>query len=124
MNKIVFVCLLIFSTYANASTAFASQFSHFAGGLLGTLLAAYVIVRFVKKYRDKAILWAALLSTAYAFIDQTREFIFRGKFWGQTYDFFSHTLGTLLAVYVLLKIIKLTGKKDVAVATKQDDQLE
>jgi hypothetical protein len=124
MKKIVFVSLFFVSPFANASTAFASQFSHFSGGFLGTLLAAYLIVLFLKKYRDKAILWAVTLSMIFVSIEQTRDYMLRGKFFGQLYDFSMHVLGTLLAVYVLRKLIKSNGKDDGMAGKKQDSPVE
>lgn len=122
MSRIFILGVLFFSAHANASTAFASQFGHFSGGFFLTLLAAYVILRFMKKYQDKAFLWAAWFSTTFAFFDQTREFIFRGKFWGQAYDFACHALGAVVAYYLLRKMIKLTAKDDVATANYEDSQ--
>ena len=131
MNKIAFVSLLVFSPFANASTAFASQFSHFAGGFLGTLLVAFVFFYFLRRFRDKAILWAvmlgsAVLSTVYAFLDQAIQYMNRGGFWGQAFDFASHTLGTILAVYVLIKVMKYMAKDkaDVAAAETQESRPE
>ena len=108
MNKIfLFFALLTFASSASASTGFWSQFSHFSGGFLGTILAAYIILRYVKKYKDKAVMHAAILSTVYAFIDQMQQYIRHGKFWGQAYDFAAHTLGTILAIYLLIWLIKV-----------------
>lgn len=120
MNRIVVLGMFFFSSHASASTAFASQFGHFAGGFLMTLLVAFVIVRFFKKERDKAFLRAALISVVFAFLDQTREFIFRGKFWGQAYDFSCHALGAILAYYLLCKLIKCAVKDDGPAANRED----
>lgn len=124
MNKIIFVFLSSFSSFANASHAFASEFSHFSGGLIMTLLAAYALVRFAKKHRNKAILWAFWFSTIFVSISQTRDYLSNGKVYGQVLDFFWHTVGTLLAVFVLHKLMKSSDKGDTSAAQKQGGQAE
>lgn len=124
MNKIVFVFLLLFSPFAHASKAFASEFSHFAGGFVMTLLAAYIIIRFIKQHRNKASLWAFWFSTIFVLISQTRDYLSNGRVYGQVLDFFWHTVGTVLAVYVLHKLIKPTNKSDAPAAIKQENKGE
>ncbi|HNF89186.1 MAG TPA: hypothetical protein PLL19_07640 [Thiobacillaceae bacterium] len=124
MNKIIFLFLIFFSSIANASQAFASEFSHFSGGLIMTLLAAYVMVRFMKTHRNKAILWAFWFSTIFVSISQTRDYLSSGKIYGQVLDFFWHTVGTLLAVLVLHKLMKSTDKGDTSATVKQGGQAE
>lgn len=106
MKKYFFVLSVLFSSVANASDAFHSEFSHFSGGLVMTLLAALVVVNFLKKHRNEAILWAFWVSTIFVSVAQTRDFLLSGKPWSQALDFFAHTIGTLLAVYILRKFIR------------------
>lgn len=124
MNRIIFVFSLLFSSFAHANTGFDSQFSHFSGGFFGTALVAYLVMHFAKKHRDKAIVWAFTISMIFVSIEQTRDYILRGKFLGQLYDFSMHTLGTLLAIYLLRKLMKSTSKEDVAASKKQDSPVE
>lgn len=124
MNRIVFVLLISFSSLANASQSFKSEFSHFSGGLVMTLLAAYALVHFAKKSRNKAILWSFWISTIFVTISQTRDYLSNGKVYGQVLDFFWHTVGTILAAYILYKLMKPTDKDDVSTNTKQDNQVE
>ena len=122
MKRIFFVFSILFSSFANASSAFASEFSHFSGGFIIAALVAYLIVRYSKKHRDKAIFWAFWSSTIFVFISQTRDYISSGKFWGQALDFFWHTVGTLLAVYLADKLITLKIKKDIAKRKANNNQ--
>jgi hypothetical protein len=105
MNKtfFIFLVLISFSPYANASKAFASEFSHFSGGLVMTLLVAYALVRFAKKHRSKAIFWSFWCSTIFVAISQTRDYLSNGGLYGQALDFFWHTVGTILGAYILHK---------------------
>lgn len=107
MNRIFLSFVLcFFASSASASTGFWSQFSHFSGGFLSVILVAYIILRFINKYRDKAIIYATAFSIAYGVIDQAQQFIRHGKFWGQAYDFAAHTFGAVLAFYLLGLIMK------------------
>lgn len=124
MNKLFFVFSIAFCSSANASTAFNSEFSHFSGGFVIAALTAYIIVRFFKKYHNKAIFWGFWVSTIFVTISQTKDYILSGKPWGQALDFFWHTVGALLAVFVLRKLIKPVNKDDVAAPRKKDDQIE
>lgn len=77
-----------------------------------TLLAAYALVRFAKKHRNKAILWAFWFSTIFVFISQTRDHLRNGRIYAEAMDFFWHTVGTILAAYILYKLIRPTDKND------------
>jgi hypothetical protein len=120
MNRIVLWVILLFSSHADASTAFSSQFSHFSGGFFGAALVTYIIIRYIKKHQSRAIYWGIVWSTVYGFIDQLQQYIRHGGFWGQAYDFASHTLGTLLAAYLLTKIIKSKAEEGALDAAEQD----
>lgn len=86
-----------------------------------TLLTAFLVASLMKKHRDQAIYWAFLVSTTFVSVAQTRDFILSGKPWSQALDFFAHTLGTLLAVYILRKLIKPTAEvKAPAIAAQTD----
>lgn len=85
-------------------------------------LAAFLIVRYAKKHRDKAVFWAFWSSTIFVTISQTKDYILSGSFWGQALDFFWHTVGTVLAVYLADKLITLNNKKEFARRKNQNSQ--
>lgn len=77
-----------------------------------TLLAAYALVRFAKKHRSKAISWAFWFSTIFVSIAQTRDYLRNGRIYPEAMDFFWHTVGTILAAFILYKLIKPSDKND------------
>jgi hypothetical protein len=119
MQRILLVLSLSFSSFAQASTGFHSQFSHFSGGLVMTVLAAYLLVRFFKTSERRALIWSFWFSTVFVFISQTRDYLRADKFWNQAMDFLWHTVGTLLALYLAHKLFAYMHKRAVA-ASGQD----
>lgn len=86
-----------------------------------TLLAAYAIVRFMKAHRNKALLWSFWFSTIFVAISQTRDHLANGRVYSEVLDFFWHTVGTILAIYIMYKIMKPTDKDDGSTPTKQEN---
>jgi hypothetical protein len=106
MYRKLFIGLLIISSFANASNGFASEFSHFAGGVGIVWLVAYLVFRFLPKYKTKSILIGFIVSMVYVTIDQSIDYIKDGAFLNQLLDFSVHALGSLLAVYMSHTFIK------------------
>jgi hypothetical protein len=99
MVKKAFLALVLGVSMAQAGNGFTSQFSHFMGGLLMVLLVAYIIRKFVASYRSNALWLAFMVSLMYVSVDQTLDYVEYGKPLNQLYDFASHTLGALIALW-------------------------
>lgn len=61
-------------------------------------IVAYLIVKFLSKYKEKSILIAFLISLTYVSIDQSMDYLKDGKFFDQLLDFGVHLLGSVIAV--------------------------
>ncbi|MDD5358906.1 MAG: hypothetical protein PHI79_08495 [Sulfurovaceae bacterium] len=106
MYKNIFVFLVVISQVASAGNGFASEFSHFAGGLIMTALVAFMVFKYFPKYKTKSVLIGFLVSLLYVFIDQSIDYIKYGKFLDQLLDFTVHVIGSLISVYIGYKVIK------------------
>jgi hypothetical protein len=87
-------------TFAHARNGFSSQMSHVIGGFVTVLLVAFIISRFFPKYKLKSILIGFLVSLIYVTIDQTLDYFKYGFPLNQLFDFGSHLLGSIVAVFV------------------------
>ena len=116
--------LFILSMEAHAGTNVKSQFSHFAGGFVLTLLLMYVVGLLIHKYKPKALVIGIWISMIFVLIDQALDFMERGKFLGQVIDFLSHAAGTFLAGYMMRnKGAQLSGGMDNQHQTVLNDAL-
>lgn len=100
MVKKSFLVAILGVTFAHAGNGFSSQFSHFVGGFLTVLLVAYIVSRFFSKYKSRNILIGFLVSLFYVTIDQGLDYLKYGLPLNQLYDFSSHMLGSVVAIFV------------------------
>ncbi|MEY3090524.1 MAG: hypothetical protein RL113_840 [Pseudomonadota bacterium] len=99
MYQKAFLVTVFGVSMAEAGNGFTSQFSHFMGGLLMVFLVAYIVKKFFSSYAEKAVLIGFGLSIFYVGIDQTLDYMEYGKPLNQLYDFASHALGALIALW-------------------------
>ncbi len=106
MYKNVVLFLILISSIASASNGIASEFSHFAGGLIMTGLVGYIVFNYFPKYKIKSILIGFTVSMIYVTVDQLIDYIKDGEFLSQLLDFGSHFLGSIAAFLIGSKMIK------------------
>ncbi|MBD3807885.1 MAG: hypothetical protein IE880_04110 [Epsilonproteobacteria bacterium] len=100
------IYFLILTSFVSASNGIASEFSHFAGGLIITGLAGYLIFNYFPKYKIRSILIGFMASMIYVTVDQLIDYIKDGEFLNQLLDFGFHFLGSIIAFLIGSKIIK------------------
>ena len=87
-------------TFAHAGNGFSSQMSHVIGGFVTVLLVAYIVSKFFPKYKSRSIWVGFLVSFVFVTIDQSLDYLKYGKFLDQLFDFSSHLLGSIAAIFV------------------------
>jgi hypothetical protein len=106
MYKNIIIGLLAISSLANASNGLASEMSHVVGGLLMTMLVAFLVNKYSSKYKTKSILIGFLTSTLYVTIDQLIDYVNDGEFLNQFLDFSVHIIGSLIGAYLISLYLK------------------
>lgn len=106
MLKKSFIVGTFWMSFAHAGNSFTSQFSHIVGGFATVLLVAYIVLRFFPLYKSRGILIGFLISILYVTVDQGLDYLKYGKFFNQLFDFGSHLLGSVVAVFVGRYIFK------------------
>lgn len=106
MYKNIIIGLLAISSFASASNGFKSELSHFIGGLIMTILVAYLINRFLPKHKAKSVILGFLASIIFVTVDQSLDYIKDGEFLNQLLDFSVHTVGSVVGLLISMRFIK------------------
>lgn len=106
MFKNIMIGLLVISSFASASNGIASEMSHVIGGLLMTMIVAFLVNKYSSKYKASSVLIGFLASTLYVTIDQLMDYVNDGEFLNQFLDFSVHIIGSIVGAYLISIYLK------------------